>query len=222
MTTLGTALEAFIREHEYLRRAGQRRRGSTMSRPLSIAVLAVVALLQMLLGCAQQAQTTTPSPTTQKEAAPPPPEPAVPEQPSTAQSPSSSGAAAGSPQHMEDFADEPALKDVFFARDRADIARDGAAVMLGNARWLLARWLISNLDYLVLIEGHADDNGSREDNLAIAELRAEAAARFLMTMGVPDTRLWAVSYGSDRPVCTSKSDACAARNRRVHFRMKLQ
>jgi len=72
------------------------------------------------------------------------------------------------------------------------------------------------------IEGHANDNGSREDNLAIAELRAKAAARFLMTMGVPDTRLWTVSYGSDRPVCTSKSDACAAKNRRVHFRMKLQ
>jgi peptidoglycan-associated lipoprotein len=184
--------------------------------------LAVVALLLMLSGCAQQAQTTTPSATTQKEAAPPPPQPAVPEKLSTAQSPLSSGAASGSPPNMEEFADEPALKDVFFERDRADIARDGAAVMLGNARWLLARWLISNLDYLVLIEGHADDNGTREDNLAIAELRAKAAARFLMAMGVPDTRLWTVSYGSDRPVCTSKPDACAAKNRRVHFRIKLQ
>jgi hypothetical protein len=47
--------------------------------------------------------------------------------------------------------------------------------MMANARWLLTHWLILNLDYLVLIEGHADDKGSREDNIAIAELRAKAA-----------------------------------------------
>ena len=191
-----------------------------MIRPLSIVVVALVALLPTLAGCAQQAQPTT----APKEslATPPSSQPAVQEQAPTAQLPSSSVAAPGPTQNMEEFADEPALKDVFFEPDRADIVRDGAAVMMGNARWLMARWLISNLDYLVLIEGHTDDKGTREDKRAIAELRAKAAASFLMAMGVPDTRLWTVSYGSDRPVCTAKSDACAAKNRRVHFRMKRQ
>jgi outer membrane protein OmpA-like peptidoglycan-associated protein len=45
---------------------------------------------------------------------------------------------------------------------------------------------------------------------------------FLLKEGVPDTRLWTVSYGSDRPVCAEKTEACAAKNRRVHFRVKKQ
>jgi len=111
---------------------------------------------------------------------------------------------------------------VFFEPDRADIVRDGANIMLGNARWLIARWVVDNREYLVLIEGHTDDKGTREDKVAIAELRAKAAASFLTAMGVPDTRLWTIGYGSDRPVCTDKSDSCAAKNRRVHFRVKRQ
>jgi peptidoglycan-associated lipoprotein len=72
----------------------------------------------------------------------------------------------------------------------------------------------------VLIEGHTDTREAREDPLALAELRAKAAARFLMAMGVPETRLWTVGYGSSRPVCNDRSDACAAKNRRVHFRVR--
>jgi peptidoglycan-associated lipoprotein len=118
--------------------------------------------------------------------------------------------------------DEPALKDVLFDRDRADILREGTTIMVSNARWLLARWLVDNRDYLVLIEGHTDNRGTRDEKHAMAELRAKAAASFLASMGLPDSRLWTVSYGSDRPVCTERSEACAARNRRVHFRVKVQ
>jgi peptidoglycan-associated lipoprotein len=123
---------------------------------------------------------------------------------------------------LEGFADEPALKDVFFERDRADIVGEQALIMRANARWLLGRWLVQNLQDLVLIEGHTDATGTREDQLAIAELRAQAVASFLKAMNVPATRLVTVSFGSDRPACTAKSDACAARNRRVHLRVKRQ
>ncbi len=185
------------------------------------ALLALLALLPTLAGCAQQApKAATPSAAAPNE----PPsalQPAEQEQRPTAPSPSSSVAGSVSPQNMDGFTDEPALKDVFFELDRADIGRDGASIMMGNARWLTAR-LVHNRDYLVLIEGHADDKGTRDDNLAIAELRAKAAERFLSAMGVAVTRLWTVSYGSDRPVCTEQSDACAAKNRRVHFRVKRQ
>jgi peptidoglycan-associated lipoprotein len=121
---------------------------------------------------------------------------------------------------MDGFADEPALKDVFFESDRADIVGAQATVMRANVRWLLTRWLIQNLHDQVLIEGHTDDKGTREDQFAIAELRAQAVASFLRAMNVPATSLRTVSYGSDRPVCTGRSDACAAKNRRVHFRVK--
>jgi peptidoglycan-associated lipoprotein len=182
----------------------------------------LAALLQALTGCAQQAPKATTTSDAPKEpvARPPSPPPAVKEQPPAAPPPSP--APAPPPRSLEGFVDEPALKDVLFERDRADILREGTIIMVSNARWLLARWLVDNRDYLVLIEGHTDNRGTREEKHAIAELRAKAAASFLTSMGVPDSRLWTVSHGSDRPLCTDRSEACAARNRRVHFRVKVQ
>jgi peptidoglycan-associated lipoprotein len=83
-----------------------------------------------------------------------------------------------------------------------------------------ARWLLENPGYLVLIEGHTDYKRTQEANLAMGERRAKAAASFLIKEGVPDTGLWTVSHGSDHPVCPEKTDACAAKNRRVHHRVK--
>jgi outer membrane protein OmpA-like peptidoglycan-associated protein len=186
------------------------------------APIALPALLWTLTSCAQQAQkTTTPSAAAQTEQ-PSSPQPAEREQRPTTPSPSSSVAQSVSPQNLDGFADEPALKDVFFAPDRADIVGEPALIMRANARWLLTRWLIQNLHDLVLIEGHTDDTGTREDQLAVAELRAQAVASFLRAMNVPAERLWTVGYGSDRPLCKGKSDACVAKNRRVHFRVKRQ
>ena len=188
-------------------------------RRTSIAVLLAAALLQTLAACGPQAPKTAPHASEAPVATPPPP--AAPEERPVTEAPPPSTPAAP-PPNLEGYADEPALKDVLFEPDRADIVREGTSIMLGNARWLLARWLVADRHYLVLIEGHARDKGSREDNLGLAELRARAAERFLVTMGVPATSLLTVSYGSDRPVCVDKSQACAARNRRVHFRVKVQ
>lgn len=188
------------------------------------AALMVAALLLALGGCAQQAQkpaTTTEAPTEPATPAPSRP-PAVKEPTPAAPPPARSGPAQPRPRSLEGFVDEPALRDVLFERDRADIVREGTSTMVSNARWLLTRWLVDNLDYLVLIEGHTDNRGTRDEQQAIAELRAKAAASFLTNMGVPSPRLLTVSYGSSRPVCTERSEACAARNRRVHFRVKMQ
>ena len=185
------------------------------------AALIVAALLQALAGCAQQAPkpaTTTEAP--REPAKPPPPPPAVKEQ-SPAAPPPPRPAPEPAPRSLEGFVDEPALKVVLFERDRADILREGTTIMVSNAKWLLARWLVDNRDYTVLIEGHTDNRGTRDEKHAIAELRAKAAASFLASMGLPDSRLWTVSYGSDRPLCADRSEACAARNRRVHFRVKM-
>jgi peptidoglycan-associated lipoprotein len=116
---------------------------------------------------------------------------------------------------VEDFVDEPALKDVFFGPGQTGIGRIGAPVLRNNARWL-----VGYPGCLILIEGHSDHNETRESSRAAGEQRAMAAANALVKQGVPGTRMWTVSHGSERPVCTEKTDACAAKNRRVHFKIK--
>jgi peptidoglycan-associated lipoprotein len=93
--------------------------------------------------------------------------------------------------------------------------RIGAAVLRNNARWL-----VGNPGCLILIEGHSDHKGTRESSRTAGEQRAIAAANALVKQGVPGTRMWTVSHGSERPVCAEKTDACAAKNRRVHFKIK--
>ena len=183
------------------------------------ALVAMPLLLSTLASCAQQMQKATApvaaAPTEQPSSPQPAERPAAP-------SPSSAAVEPSSRQNFDGFTDEPALKDVLFAPDRADIVGEQATIMRANTRWLLSRWLIQNLHDLVLVEGHTDNKGTRDDQLAVAELRAQAVASFLRAMNVPASQLWTVSYGAQRPVCTDKSDACAARNRRVHFRVKRQ
>jgi len=116
---------------------------------------------------------------------------------------------------VEDFTDEPALRDVFFDPGQTGIGRIGAAVVRNNARWL-----VGNPGCLILIEGHSDHKGTRESSRTAGEQRAMAAANALVKQGVPGTRMWTVSHGSERPVCAEKTDACAAKNRRVHFKIK--
>ena len=116
---------------------------------------------------------------------------------------------------VNDFTDEPRLKDVFFDPGQTGIGPNGATVIRNNARWL-----VGNPGCLILIEGHSDHKGPRESSRAEGEQRAMAAASALVKQGVPGTRMWTVSYGSERPVCAEKTDACAAKNRRVHFKIK--
>ncbi len=193
-------------------------------------IVVPVLLIIALGGCGQKTATTEQTapptaapapaaeqPVVQEQSAPadspagPPPRPVAATGSSTQPAPSASAP----PQSVDEFTDEPALHDVFFEPGRADIGRNGARFMKDNVRWI-----VENPGYLVLIEGHTDYKGSREANLAMGERRAKAAVSFLLKEGVPDTRLWTVSHGADRPVCPEKTDACAAKNRRVHFRVK--
>ena len=116
---------------------------------------------------------------------------------------------------VNDFTDEPRLKDVFFDPGQTGIGPTGTTVIRNNARWL-----VGNPGCLILIEGHSDSKGTLESNRAAGEQRAMAAANALVKQGVPGTRMWTVSHGSERPVCAEKTDTCAAKNRRVHFKIK--
>ena len=119
-------------------------------------------------------------------------------------------------ERVEEFSEQAALKDVFFEPGHAEIGPIGTRIMQENARWL-----IENPGYLVLIEGHTDYKGSRGGNFAVGERRARAARNLLIKEGVPETRIRVVS-GAERPTCFEKTEACAARSRRVHFLVKPQ
>jgi peptidoglycan-associated lipoprotein len=104
------------------------------------------------------------------------------------------------------------LLNVYFDYDRDNIRDDMRAVLEGNARWLRA-----NSGASVKIEGHCDERGTNEYNLALGERRAQAVKRFLTSSGIEAGRISTISYGEERPVCTSQSESCYAQNRRANF-----
>jgi len=118
-------------------------------------------------------------------------------------------AAPGSMVRPGDFSPTPNLKTIYFDFDKYNIRPDAAKTLNGDAAWLKA-----NPNNLVLIEGHCDERGTNEYNLVLGEKRAKAAMNYLVGQGVQANRITTISYGKERPVCTEKTEACWAKNRR--------
>ena len=104
-----------------------------------------------------------------------------------------------------EFAASSALRDVQFEFDKYDIRRSEKAALDANVRWLKAHARAH-----VLIEGHCDERGTNEYNLALGERRAQATRDYLASAGVTDSRITVVSYGEERPLCTD-APRCAGR-----------
>jgi peptidoglycan-associated lipoprotein len=98
---------------------------------------------------------------------------------------------------------------VFFAYDRADISSEGQQILQRQAEWLRR---YSNIS--VTIEGHCDERGTREYNLALGERRAQAVKNVLVAAGIPATRVSTISYGKERPEIPHSDDQSYAQNRR--------
>ena len=102
--------------------------------------------------------------------------------------------------------------EVHFDYDKADIRESERSVLTKNAD------VLKKFDFIkVTIEGHCDERGSVEYNLALGERRAKAAHDYLVSLGVNAGQLRTVSYGKEVPACSEKSEDCWARNRRAHF-----
>jgi len=78
-----------------------------------------------------------------------------------------------------------------------------------------ASWLLTNTDYAIIIEGHADEQGTREYNLALGARRASAVQDYLISQGVAPSRMRTVSYGKERPIEVCSIESCYAKNRRA-------
>ena len=99
---------------------------------------------------------------------------------------------------------------VLFEVDQSTLTQAAQGVL--NAQ---AKWLIDNTDFAAVIEGHADEQGTREYNLALGARRANAAREYLISRGVAGSRVKVVSYGKERPIEICSEEACYAQNRRA-------
>lgn len=99
---------------------------------------------------------------------------------------------------------------VFFANDQSGLDDAARQTLTGQAQWLN-----SQPNYAIIIEGHADEKGTREYNLALGARRASAAQDFLISQGVQPSRMRTVSYGKERPIQVCSTEECYSKNRRA-------
>jgi peptidoglycan-associated lipoprotein len=104
------------------------------------------------------------------------------------------------------------LKEIYFDYNRYDVRGDARETLRANADWLK-----SNPAVRVQIEGHADDRGTNEYNLALGARRAQSAKDYLVTLGITEGRLTTISYGEEVPVCKESTEECWQKNRRARF-----
>jgi peptidoglycan-associated lipoprotein len=108
------------------------------------------------------------------------------------------------------------LEDALFDYDKATIRSDATTALKDDVS-VIRGILVSYPDQKLVIEGHTDERGSSEYNLALGDKRAGATEEFLSTMGVPREQLTVISYGKEHPVCTDQTEACWQKNRRAHI-----
>jgi peptidoglycan-associated lipoprotein len=108
------------------------------------------------------------------------------------------------------------LEDALFDYDKSTIRTDAATALkddVGVIRGILAK----DPNEKLRIEGHCDERGSDEYNMALGDKRPQAASEFLQTMGIPSAQVTVISYGKEKPVCTEQTEACWQKNRRAHI-----
>ena len=114
------------------------------------------------------------------------------------------------PAYVRDL--QAKLTDVYFNYDKYDLSEDGKKEVK-----TLADILTKNKKVTVSIEGHCDERGTNEYNLALGDRRAKVVKDFLIALNIPASRIDLISYGEEKPVCSDSTEACWAKNRRAHF-----
>jgi peptidoglycan-associated lipoprotein len=109
---------------------------------------------------------------------------------------------------------DKAVKDAYFDYDKADVRPDARDALSQTAQFLRSYPQVK-----VVLEGHCDERGSTEYNLALGDRRAAAAKQFLTSLGISADRMETVSYGKERPFCSASTEECYQQNRRAHIIM---
>jgi peptidoglycan-associated lipoprotein len=121
--------------------------------------------------------------------------------------PASSGPVKGS---QEDFLASVSSDRILFDTDKFDVDADDQPILQSQAQWLQA-----NPSVRVTVEGHADERGTRDYNLALGEKRANSAKNFLASIGIDPSRITTISYGKERPAAMGSDESAWAQNRRA-------
>jgi peptidoglycan-associated lipoprotein len=167
-----------------------------MPRMATLATAGLLAALLVAVGCASRKQVTTteidtpPPPPPQEETTPPPTPPPAQTEPES----------------------RVTLTDAFFDFDEASLRADAKSALENNAKWMQA-----NSGSNVIVEGHCDERGSVEYNLALGERRAKAAKEYLVSYGIAAGRITTISYGKERPFDPGHDENAWSQNRRAHF-----
>ena len=106
----------------------------------------------------------------------------------------------------------PQLGDIHFDFDKSDIRADSREILQKNADWLQ-----NNPDIKIQIEGHCDERGTAEYNLALGERRAMSTKKYLISLGMSADRIYTISYGEELPIDPNHSEDAWSKNRRAHF-----
>jgi peptidoglycan-associated lipoprotein len=108
------------------------------------------------------------------------------------------------------------IEDAYFDYDKHTLRPDAIKALEGDSSEL--RDILKDYpDYKLTIEGHCDERGSAEYNMALGEARAESAKAYLVQVGIPGQQLGVISYGKEKPICQDETEACWQKNRRIHI-----
>lgn len=180
-----------------------------MDRRRSVLVALVVApLLLTAVGCKKKEPVAPPPPPEPPPAAPevvpPPPPPVVDEVEEPMPLPD-----------VQEMAESKGLLgDVFFEFDAYELEASAKDRLANNADWMKSE---DGDDYTFTIEGHCDERGTNEYNLALGQRRANAALDYIVSLGVDRARFKTISYGEERPFCRDSNESCWQKNRRARF-----
>src|ERR1022692_2674468 len=187
-----------------------------------LAVIAIAALSMIGAGCAKKkVAAITPNPPQQREggtpetpAVNPPQRDPVSPPASVAPPPRSNMPDAATRARIDQLLAK--IEDAYFDYDQHKLRPDAIKALAGDSTEL--RDILKDYpDYKLTIEGHCDERGSAEYNMALGEARAEAAKSYLVQVGIPGQQLGVVSYGKEKPVCQEQDEACWQKNRRIHI-----
>jgi peptidoglycan-associated lipoprotein len=185
-----------------------------MKKVLVLALVLVFAYV--LFGCAQRKAVSQPSisPEEARAKALEGQEQKVPEEKITEQQIAKVETREG---EMPRYAEEKSIfDDIYFDFDKYDIRPDAKPILQS-----VAEWLMKNKSADLLIEGHCDERGTNEYNLALGDRRAKAARDGLIALGISSGRINLLSYGEEKPLCTEQTEECWQKNRRAHFVIQM-
>lgn len=172
------------------------------------AVVVALVIASALSGCGKK-----------QVSAPPPPPPVAPATPPPAPPPTTRDVVPQLDEYarlrqtpVDEIERMGLLEEIHFDFDKADVREGDRAALTKNAD------VLKRFDFLrISVEGHCDERGTVEYNLALGDRRARAAYDYLVALGVPAERMKVVSYGKEVPICRESSEDCWQRNRRAHF-----